>query len=80
MDGAAVSGPLPSPPQRPRCVMPPPQADLALLLALLGAHAQQPPQQEEVDLQLAEHVRQLAHLAEHLWAAAAAAGDARGER
>ncbi len=32
----------------------------------LGAHAQQPPQKEEVDLQLSEHVRQRTHLAQHL--------------
>lgn len=40
---------------------------LALLLVAAGAHAQQAAQQEEVDLQLGEHIGQRAHLAKHLF-------------
>mmetsp|Transcript_236 Transcript_236/g.920 ORF Transcript_236/g.920 Transcript_236/m.920 type:complete len:280 (+) Transcript_236:142-981(+) len=39
---------------------------LALLLAPLRAHAQQPPEQEKVNLQLGEHLGQFTNLAQHL--------------
>ena len=39
---------------------------LALLLSLLAAHSQQPPEQEEVHLQLTEHVREGAYLTKDL--------------
>ena len=54
--------------------------DLGLLLALLGAHAEQAAQQEKVDLELCVHIGQRADLTEHLADEAVGARERRVDR